>query len=126
MNKSYVSQMINIILIPIIINMIQDENLDGPTGLAGQVHDFQLTSFLFMTLFNLVNVPHRIVSFIRCIPCLRRYAIRYLCRVTGEFDTYAEMRDALTFLYDPPLVPVAGFYVYITSIIGQAAFFCHL
>ena len=23
-------------------------------------------------------------------------------------------------------MPVAGFYVYITSIIGQAAFFCHL
>ena len=36
------------------------------------------------------------------------------------------MKDALTFLYDPPLVPVAGFYVYITSIIGQAFFFCHL
>lgn len=29
-------------------------------------------------------------------------------------------------LYDPPLVPVAGFYVYITSIVGQAYFFCHL
>ena len=36
------------------------------------------------------------------------------------------MKDALVFLYDPPLVPVAGFYVYITSIIGQAFFFCYL
>lgn len=36
------------------------------------------------------------------------------------------MKDALTFLYDPPLVPVAGFYVYITGVISQAMFFCHL
>ena len=36
------------------------------------------------------------------------------------------MKDALAFLYDPPLVPVAGIYVYITNIIGQAFFFCHL
>ena len=48
MHKSYVSQLINIILIPIIINVVLDDNIDGPTGLAGQVHDFQLTSFLFM------------------------------------------------------------------------------
>ena len=36
------------------------------------------------------------------------------------------MRDALTFLYDPPLVPVAGLYVYITTVISQAFFYCHL
>jgi len=83
MHKSYVSQLINIILIPIIINVVLDDNIDGPTGLAGQVHDFQLTSFLFMALFNLINIPHRIVQIIKCIPCLRRLAIKYLCRVTG-------------------------------------------
>ncbi len=36
------------------------------------------------------------------------------------------MKDALTFLYDPPAVPVAGLYVYITTVMSQAAFFCHL
>ena len=99
MNKSYASQLINIILIPIIINVFQDDNIDGPTGLAGQVHDFQLTSFLFMFLFNMVNIPHRITMLIQCIPCLRRKAIQYHCRITGEFDNYAEMKDALVFLY---------------------------
>ena len=29
-------------------------------------------------------------------------------------------------MYDPPKVPVAGFYVYITTVMSQAAFFCHL
>jgi len=36
------------------------------------------------------------------------------------------MKDALTFLYDPPLVPLAGLYVYVTTVVSQAAFFCHL
>ena len=36
------------------------------------------------------------------------------------------MKDALTFLYDPPAVPVAGLYVYITTVMSQAAFYCHL
>lgn len=36
------------------------------------------------------------------------------------------MKDAITFLYDPPVIPVAGFYVYITTIMSQAAFYCHL
>ena len=79
-----------------------------------------------MTLFNLVNVPHRIVMFIQCIKCFRRMAIRYFCRIAGELDTMEEIKDAITFLYDPPVVPVAGFYVYITTIISQAAFYCHL
>ena len=126
MNKSYISQMVNVIIIPILINYVENDNLDGPTGLAGQAHDFQLTSFIFMTLFNLINVPHRFIQFLKCFKCLRRLVIRYLCRVTGDFDSYSEMKDALVFLYDPPLVPVAGLYVYITTIIGQAFFFCHL
>lgn len=88
MNKSYVSQSINIILIPIILSYFSENDLDGPTGLAGQVHDFQLTSFLFMTLFNLVNVPFRFTQFLKCFKCLRRPIIRYFCRISGEFDTY--------------------------------------
>ena len=83
MNKSYISHLVNIILVPLIIFGFQDENIDGPNGLAGQVHDFQLTAFFFMTLFNLINVPHRIVRFIECVPCLRRMAIKYFCRITG-------------------------------------------
>ena len=126
MNKSYFSQIINIIFIPIILNVVVSDNLDGATGLSGQVHDFQLTAFLFMMLFNLVNVPHRMISFIRCVKPLRRWAIKYFCRVSGDLDTFEEIKDALVFLYDPPLVPVAGLYVYITTVISQALFFCHL
>lgn len=37
-----------------------------------------------------------------------------------------EFRDALKFLYEPPSVPLVGFYTYSTSIISQAAFYCHL
>ena len=79
-----------------------------------------------MILFNLVNVPHRVVRLIKCVKCFRRIAIRYFCRVTGELDTMDEIKDALTSLYDPPDAPVADFYVYITAVISQAAFYCHL
>ena len=83
MNKSYVSQLINIIFIPIIIKVVQDNDIDSPNGLAAQTHDFQLTSLIFMTLFNLINVPHRLVMLIQCVPCLRRLAIKYYCKVSG-------------------------------------------
>ena len=79
-----------------------------------------------MTIFNIVNVPFRITQIIKFFKWTRRAAISHLCRVTGDFDSYAEMREALTFLYEPPLVPVAGFYVYITGIIAQAIFFVYL
>jgi hypothetical protein len=126
MNKSYFTQAVNLIIVPMIINVAVKNNIDGADGLMGQIHDFQLTSFIFMVIFNLVNVPHRVVMLIQSIKCLRRMAIRYFCRVTGEFDNVEEFKDAITFLYDPPPIPLAGFYVYITTIISQAAFFCHL
>lgn len=126
MNKSYFSQLINIIIIPIILNIGISDNLHGATGLAGQAHDFQITVFLFMTLFNLINVPNLYIKFLRGLKPLRRFTIRYMCRATGQIDTFEEMKDALVFLYDPPVVPVAGFYVYITTVIAQAFFFCHL
>lgn len=88
MNKSYLSQLINIIIIPIILNIGVSDNLHGATGLAGQAHDFQITVFLFMTLFNLVNVPDLFIKFLRFVKPIRRFVIRYLCRVTGELDTY--------------------------------------
>lgn len=83
MNKSYFSQMINLILIPIILNVVVNDQIHGATGLAGQTHDFQITAFLFMTLFNLIYVPFRFFQFVRLVKPLRRFFIRKLCRVTG-------------------------------------------
>ena len=65
MNKSYLTQVINLIVVPMVIYLgFNNNHIDGADGLTGQIHDFQLTSVLFMTLFNLVNVPHRIVRLI--------------------------------------------------------------
>ena len=126
MNKGYFSHITFFIIPPLAVSGFSEGNYDGPRGVAGQVHDFQLVVFCFTILFNLINIPHRLVMLIECISCLRRRAIKYLCRITGEFDTYDEMREALTFLYDPPLMPIAGLYVYITIIFTHAFFFCHL
>ena len=87
MNKSFVTQTINLIVVPMIVSVGINDRIDGVGGLTGQIHDFQLTAFIFMTLFNLINVPHRIVMLIQHVKCLRRMAIRYYCRVTGELDT---------------------------------------
>ena len=80
MNKSYFSQLVNIIIIPLALNY---QNLHDPAGLAGQTHDFQITAFLFMALFNFIYVPHRIMQVIRCIKPLRRLLIRMMTHVTG-------------------------------------------
>ena len=37
-----------------------------------------------------------------------------------------EMKDAIIFIYDPPTLPITSLYAYITKIISQAAFYCHL
>ena len=36
------------------------------------------------------------------------------------------MKDALEFLYEPPVFPVPRLYIYINVIISQAFFYCHL
>lgn len=126
MNKSYFAQAVNIIIVPMVVQVGINDKLDGASGLMGQIHDYQLLSLLFMIYFNFINVPHRIVQLIECIKCFRRMAIKYYCRVSGDLDTVTEMKDAITFLYEPPIIPVAGFYVYITTIMSQAAFYCHL
>lgn len=126
MNKVYFFQCFNLIVLPIIINVALNDNLDGPDGLVGHFHDYQLVACFFMTLFHIINIPHRIVLLIKHVKCLRRLAIKYFCRVTGDFDNIEECRDAITFLYDPPITPLASFYTYSTSIVSQAAFSCHL
>ena len=98
MNKSYLAQSANIIILPIIMNVVIGGNLHGVTGLAGAVHDYQLTAFLFMILFNLVNVPHRLTQLIVCLPCTRRLLIMYLLRVE-KLENMEDMKEVLAFLY---------------------------
>ena len=126
MNKSYIAQSFNIIILPMIMNLVFKDNVDGPDGLMGAIHDYQLTAFLFMILFNLINVPHRLTQLLVLMPCTRRLITQYLCRVTNDFNSMEEIKDVLAFLYEPPKVPVAGLYVYITTTVNQAFFFCHI
>ena len=87
MNKSYLGQSCNIIVLPLIMNLVFNDNLNGPNGLSGAVHDYQVTVFLFMLLFNLINIPHRLTQLLVCFPCTRRPLIKYFCRVTDELDS---------------------------------------
>ena len=108
MNKVYFFQCFSLIVLPIIINVAMNDNLDGPDGLVGHFHDYQLVACFFMTLFHIINIPHRIVLLIKHVKCLRRLAIKYFCRVTGDFDNIEEC------------------HTYSASIVSQAAFSCHL
>lgn len=87
MNKSYIAQSFNIIVLPMVMNLSFADNLEGVDGLSGAVHDYQLTAFIFMILFNLINVPHRLTQLLVLIPCVRRLLISYLCRVTNELNS---------------------------------------
>ena len=126
MNKSYLAQSFNIIVQPIILFCVLQDKLDAVDGLSGSVHDYQITAFIFMFFFNLVNVPYRILRLLLAVSTIRRLIIRYLCRATGDFYSFEETKLIFEYLYEPPRLPVAGLYVYITSTVSQAFFFCHI
>jgi hypothetical protein len=125
MNKSYLAQSCNVIVLPMLMNLAFASDLDGPAGLAGAVHDYQITAFLFMLVFNLLNVPHRLAQLVLCLPCLRRLAIWYHLRAEAYAGPQGA-RHVFLSLYEPPRLPIAGLYVYITATANQAFFFCHL
>ena len=124
MNKNYVASSINIIVVPLIITGGLDNNFISPSGLTGTIHDYQITAFGFMILFNLINLPYRWSQLVRCIKCLRRSAIKKYCKIIGKLDSYTEMKEALVEVYEPPVMPLVGIYVFVTSTLMQAAFFC--
>ena len=88
MNKNYAASSVNIIAVPLVVTGFVDNNYISPSGLTGTIHDYQLTSFLFFFLFNLINVPYRIDQIVRCFKCLRRRAIRKACKIFGKLDSY--------------------------------------
>ena len=80
MNKKYFFFLITSIMFPLLIHR---QHIDSPSGLIGEVHDFQLTALLFRIFFDVVQIPYRVLQFIMWVRCSRRLAIKYFCRVTG-------------------------------------------
>ena len=124
MNKNYVASTMNIIVVPLVVTGFVDGNFISPSGLTGTIHDYQITAFLFFLLWNLINLPYRWKQIVRCISCLRRRAISATCKIFGKLDSYTEIKESLTEVYEPPPLPIVGIYVFITSTLMQAAFFC--
>ena len=92
MNKNYLASTMNIIIVPLIVTGGFDQNFISPSGLTGTIHDYQITAFGFMMLFNLINLPYRFSQLTRCLTCLRRRAIKNSCKIFGKLDTYEEMK----------------------------------
>ena len=86
MNKSLVSQACNTILLPIILNIILDDNTFGPAGLASQAFDFQIVLIIMMINFNLINVPYQIQRLLLCIPPIKRYIIKGKCKIFQDMN----------------------------------------
>jgi fatty acid desaturase len=118
------AQTINVIVLPIIMNLVLDTNLDGAEGLIGLALDYQFIVLLMMMNLNLINVPYQLKRLSLCIPCIRNFIIRYYSSPVGELDSFDEIREVLNY-YEPPAFPIAGAYVYITTVIFQAIFFCY-
>ena len=87
MTKSSFAAAINVILLPILTNIVLKDNLYGPEGLIGIVLDFQFMVFFMMINFNVINFPYQIKRISRCIPFIRNHLIRSKARIIGEFDT---------------------------------------
>ena len=85
MTKSSFAAAINVILLPIITNILLKNNLYGPEGLIGIVLDYQFTSLFMMFNFQALNVPYQIQKITLCIPFIRNYIIRKKVATIGDF-----------------------------------------
>ena len=115
----------NIIVGPIIAKFVTGKALYGPNGLANMALTYQFVMFAMMILYYILNPFYLIKKLLIKIPTTRRAIIRYFSRVVGKVDTYEEIKPVLAF-YEGPEFPVAGAYVYITSAVFHAMFYCHL
>lgn len=97
MSKSTVTQSINVILLPIIANLIIKDNLYGTQGLIGLALDYQFTVLLMMLNLNMLNLPYQLTRISLCIPCIRNYIIRSKSKPVGEIDTREEIKDVLAY-----------------------------
>ena len=101
MSKSAVAQSINVILLPIISNIIMEDNLEGPQGIIGLSLDYQFTVLIMMLNLHLINFPYQLKRLALCIPCIRNALIRYYSKPVGVIDTNEEIKDVFS-LYEPP------------------------
>ena len=97
MQKASFAQAINVLLLPIILNLVMKDNFSGPDGLSGMVLDFQFTVFFMMMVWNLINPPYQLKRLILSIPYLRNRKIYSLSKIVGEHYDYSEIRDVLTY-----------------------------
>ena len=101
MSKSAVAQSINVILLPIITNLILEDKLEGPDGLIGWSLDYQFTVLIMMLNLNLINFPYLLKRIFIATPCIRNCLIRYYSKPVGVIDTNEEIADVLQY-YEPP------------------------
>lgn len=81
-----VAQTINIIVLPMIMNVFVQDNIYGSEGLIGMTLDFQFLVFMIMFIFSIINIPHQVVRFIIKVPFLRNYVIKKKIKVVGEIE----------------------------------------
>lgn len=97
MTKSAFASSVNVIVLPIITNIVLKDNLYGPEGLIGIVFDFQFTVFFMMINLNVINFPYQLKRLALCIPCIRNRIIRSKAAVCGEIDTKDEIKPVLNY-----------------------------
>jgi hypothetical protein len=84
MNKSLFLVSINIIVLPILLNVVFYDQPYGVKGLAGIVFDYQFSSLGVGLAMKLIDVVYLLKKAILCIKCLRNKIIRYFASVIDE------------------------------------------
>lgn len=129
MNKSLTAMLINIIVLPIIVNYAINNRYYGADGLGGIVFDYHISTITVGLTIKLLDPVSLLIKLGTSIKCIRNYLIkaRYRNNHNEEQTQVGEedMRNVYR-LYEAPEFNIAEAYTYILSNILHAAFFCEL
>ena len=124
MNKVLLASSINVIVLPIISNIVIRDKLYAVDGLSGLVFDYHISVVigLAVKLFDPLFFIKKIVYEVKC---LRNLFIRWTCSKLPDVSPEKGVNDVSRF-YEGTYFDIAETYVYIIGAIIHAAFFCHL
>jgi hypothetical protein len=127
MHKTQYLILINIIVLPILVNYVFQNQLFGAQGLAGIVFDYHVSALAVNLILKLIDPVSSIIKFCLSIRCIREYFIkaRYNKKENIIDDDETLMKKVYS-LYESPSFEIAESYVFIITNVLHAAFFCTL
>ena len=125
--KACFAMVINIIVVPIVVNYVIYDRYYGADGVAGMVVDYQVAALAASLPLKLFNPLEVIIAIALKIKCIRHWIIRL--KYKKKSDDPKIDKDEMKYVYqfyEPPEFIIEEYYVFVLPNIMQAIFFCQL